>query len=141
MEATDVLRQGRVPDVHRSYHTSELFLFSAATWNSHRVHYDQGYTRSVEGHDELLVQGPLQAAHVFQVLAGALVERAELVSVRYRHVAALHVDEPVVIGGEVTEVDDTAGIATVEMRMTQESSGQPTTTGTALVRVPRDEVS
>lgn len=141
MEATDVLTDGRVPSVQRTYRTTELFLFSAATWNPHRVHYDQSYTRSVEGHDGLLVQGPLQAVHLFEALAGALTERAELVSVRYRHVAALPVDQPVVIDGQLAELDEEAGTATVEMWMAHGSSGQRSTTGTAVVRVPRDEVS
>lgn len=37
-----------------------LFRFSAATWNSHRIHYDRGYAES-EGYPGLLVQGPLLA--------------------------------------------------------------------------------
>ena len=38
-----------------------LFRFSALTFNSHRIHYDERYARS-EGYPGLLVQGPLQAA-------------------------------------------------------------------------------
>lgn len=38
-----------------------LFRFSAATANSHRIHYDEQYATSVEGHLGLVVHGPLQA--------------------------------------------------------------------------------
>lgn len=38
-----------------------LFAFSAATSNSHRIHYDQTYTREVEGYPDLVVHGPLIA--------------------------------------------------------------------------------
>lgn len=38
-----------------------LFRFSAATVNSHRIHYDGAYATAVEGHPGLVVHGPLQA--------------------------------------------------------------------------------
>jgi 3-methylfumaryl-CoA hydratase len=38
-----------------------LFRFSALTYNAHRIHYDGGYARDVEGYPGLVVQGPLQA--------------------------------------------------------------------------------
>jgi hydroxyacyl-ACP dehydratase HTD2-like protein with hotdog domain len=36
-----------------------LFQFSALTANSHRIHYDLSYARSVEGYPDLVVHGPL----------------------------------------------------------------------------------
>lgn len=38
-----------------------LFQFSALTYNSHRIHYDEAYTTGKEGYPGLLVPGPLQA--------------------------------------------------------------------------------
>lgn len=38
-----------------------LFRYSAATMNSHRIHYDLEYVRNVEGYPNLVVHGPLQA--------------------------------------------------------------------------------
>jgi len=38
-----------------------LFRFSALTYNAHRIHYDRGYARDVEGYPGLLTHGPLQA--------------------------------------------------------------------------------
>jgi 3-methylfumaryl-CoA hydratase len=43
----------------------ELFRFSAATSNSHRIHYDHIYATQVEGYPGLVVQGPLIAARLF----------------------------------------------------------------------------
>jgi 3-methylfumaryl-CoA hydratase len=43
----------------------DLFRFSAATFNSHRIHYDLPYARDVEGYPQLVVQGPLTAAKLF----------------------------------------------------------------------------
>lgn len=38
-----------------------LFRYSSITYNSHRIHYDVGYTRREEGYKDLLVHGPLLA--------------------------------------------------------------------------------
>ena len=38
-----------------------LFRYSALTFNGHRIHYDEGYARDVEGYDGLVVHGPLLA--------------------------------------------------------------------------------
>jgi 3-methylfumaryl-CoA hydratase len=38
-----------------------LFMFSALTYNAHRIHYDRRYAHDVEGHPDLLVHGPLLA--------------------------------------------------------------------------------
>lgn len=42
----------------------QLFLFSAATANAHRIHYDLGYARDVEAYPALVVHGPLVAAQL-----------------------------------------------------------------------------
>lgn len=47
----------------------ELFRFSAATFNSHRIHYDLDYARDVEGYPGLVVHGPLTAARLFALAA------------------------------------------------------------------------
>ncbi len=38
-----------------------LFRFSALTYNTHRIHYDQAYATGVEGYPGLVVHGPLLA--------------------------------------------------------------------------------
>ncbi|MGN6573078.1 MAG: FAS1-like dehydratase domain-containing protein [Pseudolabrys sp.] len=38
-----------------------LFRYSVATNNTHRIHYDLEYVRTVEGYPDLVVHGPLQA--------------------------------------------------------------------------------
>ena len=55
-----------------------LFRYSALTFNGHRIHYDAGYCRSVEGYADLVVHGPLQAtllAGLAQRLAGRPLRR------------------------------------------------------------------
>lgn len=44
-----------------------LFRYSAVTSNAHRIHYDAGYARDVEGYPDLVVQGPLVATLLLQL--------------------------------------------------------------------------
>lgn len=44
-----------------------LFRFSALTYNAHRIHYDRDWCR-VEGYDDLVVHGPLQALMMGELL-------------------------------------------------------------------------
>lgn len=43
----------------------DLFRFSAATFNGHRIHYDLEYSRNVEGYAGLVVHGPFTASKLF----------------------------------------------------------------------------
>jgi 3-methylfumaryl-CoA hydratase len=123
----------QLPRVERTYRNLEVFLFSAATWNAHRVHYDRQYAVEVEGHTDLLVQGPLQAVHIFQAVAAAFGAAAQLKALEYRHLAPLHVGETAVICGEVVAVDEARREATVEAWMQHAGSEQRTTQGRAVV--------
>ncbi len=38
-----------------------LFRYSALTFNGHRIHYDQDYCRKIEGYQNLVIHGPLNA--------------------------------------------------------------------------------
>ncbi len=43
---------------------TDLFRYSALTFNGHRIHYDEDYARNIEGYDGLVVHGPLLAQHL-----------------------------------------------------------------------------
>ena len=60
----------------------QMFRYSAATFNGHRIHYDRDYAREVEGYPGLVVHGPLIATLLLeflqaQVAPGRRVERFE----------------------------------------------------------------
>ncbi|MDN5860829.1 MAG: MaoC family dehydratase N-terminal domain-containing protein [Pseudonocardia sp.] len=44
-----------------------LFRFSALTYNTHRIHYDQPYVTGVEGYPGLVVHGPLLALLLLEI--------------------------------------------------------------------------
>jgi 3-methylfumaryl-CoA hydratase len=46
----------------------QMFRYSAATFNGHRIHYDRDYARDVEGYPGLVVHGPLIATLLLEFL-------------------------------------------------------------------------
>jgi 3-methylfumaryl-CoA hydratase len=55
----------------RTIETSPTFLFrySAITFNGHRIHYDRPYATEVEGYEDLVVHGPVQATLLLNLAA------------------------------------------------------------------------
>jgi len=73
--------------------TVDLFRYSAATFNSHRIHYDQTYVREEEGYPDLVVHGPFTAAKLCDLAARAA--GAPLKAFSFRALAPLFVNQPV----------------------------------------------
>ncbi len=71
--------------------TTNLFRFSAVTFNGHRIHYDQPYTTQVEGYPALVVHGPFAAARLAQ-FAG---RERPLARFAFRAAAPLFAGQPV----------------------------------------------
>ncbi|MBX7526503.1 hypothetical protein [Qipengyuania vesicularis] len=68
-----------------------LFRFSAATFNGHRIHYDLPYTTEVEGYPALIVHGPFTAAK----LAGLAMRDGSLARFSFRAMAPLFLGQPI----------------------------------------------
>jgi hydroxyacyl-ACP dehydratase HTD2-like protein with hotdog domain len=127
----DVRVGDELPPMVKSASRAQLFLFSAATNNPHRIHYDRDYA-ATEGHPDVLVHGPLQGAWMHQFVAGFAGPRGRVVALTWQNrgrafperehtfrarVTAVHGDE---VRLEVWEEDDTAavlmpGTATVKL--------------------------
>lgn len=75
-----------------------LFRFSALTFNSHRIHYDRDYAMSVEGYDGLVVQGPLTASLLLDLLYREL-PGEKVATFRFRGVRPLLDGKPMQLQG------------------------------------------
>jgi 3-methylfumaryl-CoA hydratase len=62
---------------------TQLFRFSALTFNAHRIHYDRDYCRDVEGYPGLVVQGPFTAMLLMDHLRTSL-PAAQVRSFKFR---------------------------------------------------------
>ena len=49
-----------LPERQHTASNVSLFVYNAAVWNPHRIHYDERYTTEVEGHPGVVIDGPLQ---------------------------------------------------------------------------------
>jgi 3-methylfumaryl-CoA hydratase len=92
-----VAAQGREGEETWSPNTTDLFRFSAATFNSHRIHYDLPYAVNAEGYPGLLVHGPFTAAKLF--VFAQRQARASISEFTCRATAPLFVSQPVRLTG------------------------------------------
>ncbi len=72
----------------------DLFRFSAATFNAHRIHYDRAYATEIEGYPDLVVHGPFIAAR----LAALAARRGPLARFEFQARAPCFVDRPIRLG-------------------------------------------
>jgi hydroxyacyl-ACP dehydratase HTD2-like protein with hotdog domain len=117
---------------------TQLFFFSAATYNGHRIHYDKEWARTVEGYDDVLVQGPLQAALLARAIGDWIGGRGRLVSFAVQNRAIAYPGQQISFGGTVTGkrlTDSRSGLLDLDI------SGRRDDTmlmpGTATVELPR----
>ena len=81
---------------------TQMFFFSAATYNGHRIHYDKEWARDREGYDTVLVQGPLQAALLSRALTDWIGGGGRLVAFSVQNRAIALPGEELTFGGTVT---------------------------------------
>ncbi|WP_067464372.1 hypothetical protein [Actinomadura macra] len=82
----------------------QAFLFSAATWNPHRIHYDRDYARS-EGHPDILVQAHLHACFLSQALLSTVGDEARLVRFGWRNRAIACPGQRLLISGRAVAAE------------------------------------
>ncbi|PLS20031.1 FAS1-like dehydratase domain-containing protein [Neptunicoccus cionae] len=58
----------------RKFSPTDLFRYSALTFNGHRIHYDRDYAMQVEGYAGLVVHGPILAQMLVNLAQGMLGE-------------------------------------------------------------------
>lgn len=133
----DVQSGDSLPTLTVTVDETQLFFFSAATYNGHRIHYDKDWARTVEGYDDVLVQGPLQAALLARAITDWIGGRGRLVEYAVQNRAIALAGEELSFGGMVTgkRLEDNTGLVDLDI------AGRRGTTvlmpGTATVALPR----
>lgn len=122
-----------LPVALRNASRVQLFLYSAATWNPHRIHYDTDYAR-FEGHADIIVHGPLQGGWLTQYLTDWAGPLGRLVSVAWQNRASALPEQDYEFHGRVTGVD--GDVVQLEV-WEQTPDGKVLMPGTASVRLPR----
>ncbi len=109
-----------------------LFLYNAAVWNPHRIHYDETYAVQAEGHPGIVIDGPLQGDWISQVVLNWLGPHDELVRFSYSNRTAAHLGETLTSGGRVTAVDLAKSLVEIALYVAN-AGGEVTTPGAATV--------
>jgi hydroxyacyl-ACP dehydratase HTD2-like protein with hotdog domain len=98
----DVDTGDTIPPLAITVDETQMFFFSAATYNGHRIHYDKEWARDVEGYDDVLVQGPLQAALVSRALTDWIGGDGRLVAFSVQNRAIAYPGQALTFGGVIT---------------------------------------
>ena len=134
----DVSVGERLPALNVTVDETQLFFFSAATYNGHRIHYDKQWAQTVEGYDDVLVQGPLQAALLARAIGDWIGGRGRLVSFAVQNRATAHPGELLTFGGEVTgKLLTDSGAGLVDLNIAGCRDDTVLMPGTATVELPR----
>ncbi len=119
-------------------HTPDIidsFLYNAALWNAHRIHYDLRYATEVEGYPDLVVPGPLMGDWLAQCVLEWIGDDAKLARLSYSNRRAAYVGETLRTAGTVTAIDPATRTAEVEVAV-RNAAGDVLTPGAATVRWP-----
>ncbi len=104
----DVSVGDAIPVLTVTVDETQMFFFSAATYNGHRIHYDKEWARDREGYDNVLVQGPLQAALLSRALTDWIGGDGRLVAFSVQNRAIAYPGQELTFGGIVTGKRDGA---------------------------------
>jgi hydroxyacyl-ACP dehydratase HTD2-like protein with hotdog domain len=116
MSRLDQINVGDIlPEKHHTATEVSLFLYNAAIWNPHRIHYDAPYTSDVEKHPAIVIDGPLQGDWLAQCVTDWLGADGQLVNFSYANRRAAYLGETLTATGEVIAKDKVT--RTVEVRL------------------------
>ncbi len=94
-----------LPSISHECDNVQLFLYNAALWNAHRIHFDHPYATKVEGYSGLVIAGPLIGDWLTQCALDWAAGEGHLVSVEYSNRRAAYVGEILTAGGTVKAVN------------------------------------
>lgn len=133
----DVEPGDRLPELTVTVDETQMFFFSAATYNGHRIHYDKEWARGKEGYDDVLVQGPLQAALLARAITDWIGGRGRLVTYSVQNRGVAFPGQPLTFGGTVTAKHTDGGRALVDLEIAGRRGADILMPGTATVELPR----
>lgn len=113
----------------------QLFLYNAALWNAHRIHFDHPYATEVEGYPGLVIAGPLLGDWLTQSVIEWFGDDGKLESIEYSNRKASYIGEVLRSGGKVVSADQDTGTVELDMYIKNEAD-EVITPGTAIVRFP-----
>jgi hydroxyacyl-ACP dehydratase HTD2-like protein with hotdog domain len=118
--------------VTRNASRAQLFLYSAATHNPHRIHYDRDYALT-EGHPDVIVHGPLQGAWLSQYVTDWAGPGGRMLSLTWQNRRSALPEQDYVFRGVVRGIE--GDVVSLEV-WAEDAAGAVLMPGTATVRLP-----
>lgn len=133
----DVETGADLPPMVKRATRAQLFLYSAATSNPHRIHYDRDYA-ATEGHPDVLVHGPLQGSWLTQFVTDWAGPASRLVHIRWENRGRAFPERDLTFKGRVTGKREEDGRALVDLEVWEEDDeGKVLVPGQATVALPK----
>jgi acyl dehydratase len=92
----------QVPALTKHCTLTSMIAYAGATWDWHRLHYDQEYLAS-KGLKAPVVDGQVFGAYVVQAIQDWLGESAFISELDFRYAGLVFAEEHVQVSGEVTD--------------------------------------
>lgn len=135
-ETTDLKLGDVLPGHDYTPDNVQNFMYSAAIWNAHRIHFDHPYATEVEGYPGIVMSGPMLGDWLTQCVIEWLDGKGRMTHLEYSNRKAAYIGETVTSGGRVVSVDHDSGTATLEIFI-KNQAGDVITPGTAVVAFDR----
>ncbi len=137
----DVSDGDTLPETNAAPSELQIFFFSAASNNGHRIHYDLPYAKT-EGLPNILVQGPLQSALLAKMLTDWAGPGGRLAKIAIQNRGNAFPNEKLTYGGVVVGKREEDGQLLVDCEIFERNeSGAVLMPGTATVSLPRRPAS
>lgn len=111
-----------LPELRRVLRTVDLVAYAGATWDWHRLHYDQAYARD-HRLERPIVDGQMLGALLAEQVQDALGPTARAVRLAFRFRTMVFADEEVVVTGRVTAVEAEGDTTRVTVSQSIEAPG------------------
>ena len=121
-----------LPRMEYATDITQQFMYNAALWNAHRIHYDYAYATEVEGYAGLVIAGPLMGDWLTQCVNDWLGDDGKLTSFEYSNRRAAYVGDVLHAGGKVASIEAETGTVVLELQVSNDA-GEIVTPGTAIV--------
>jgi hydroxyacyl-ACP dehydratase HTD2-like protein with hotdog domain len=128
----DVTVGDEVDPVTRNASRAQLFLYSAATHNPHRIHYDRDYALT-EGHPDIIIHGPLQGAWLSQYVTDWAGPRGRMLTLTWQNRRSGVPERDYAFRGIVRGID--GDVVQLDV-WAEDADGTVIMPGTATVRLP-----
>ena len=96
---------------HKRYQpdATQLFRYSALTFNGHRIHYDYPYATAVEGYENLVIHGPMLATWILHTFASHYPSKV-IKTFKFQGVRPATLPDAIDVSGQLDECNQVAHV-------------------------------